>query len=277
MWKSKIVWVDWKLNETDVNDDGDDDATPHFTDCVALYIEHTHKYIHWERASWAWTVLFIVHVHSYSHLAQVLSLFTNQPRSYPWRVSCDSTFLLCLLSSISSCSLSSTTRSSWKACATSRKKRMRTPWTPSHLPQVMSPTSWPSASSTTHQSPSPSWSRHRTRMWLTWHSARWPQRHTEDKPKTKKTWQTKKKRSAAASIEGKMTQKSEKAEAKQTEATNTWTTGAECRGSSSKVSPQTRSGELQDKTTFIVLQKNTRSMNSSERLEELFGEIHQVA
>ena len=28
---------------------------------------------------------------------------------------------------------------------------------------------------------------------------------------------------------------------------------------------------------FIVLQKNTRSMNSSERLEELFNEVHQVA
>ena len=50
-----------------------------------------------------------------------------------------------------------------------------------------------------------------------------------------------------------MTQINEKAEAVQTEATNTWTTGAECSGSSSKVSPQTRSEELQDKTTFVVL------------------------
>ena len=46
MWKSKIVQVDRKLNETDANDDGDDDTTPHFTACVALHIEHTHKYIH---------------------------------------------------------------------------------------------------------------------------------------------------------------------------------------------------------------------------------------
>ena len=37
---------DRKLNETDANDDGDDDATPHFTACVALLIEHTHKFIH---------------------------------------------------------------------------------------------------------------------------------------------------------------------------------------------------------------------------------------
>ena len=91
------------------------------------------------------------------------------------------------------------------------------------------------------------------------------------------TKKKRKKRSAAAGIESKMSQSDGKAEAVQNEATNTWTTGAECSGSSSKVSPQTRSEELQDKTTLIVLQKNTRSMNSSERLEELFSEIHQVA
>ena len=34
---------------------------------------------------------------------------------------------------------------------------------------------------------------------------------------------------------------------------------------------------MQGKTTFFVLQKNTRSMNSSKRLEELFSEVHQVA
>ena len=52
------------------------------------------------------------------------------------------------------------------------------------LTQVMSPTSWPSASSTTHQSPSPSWSLPRTRTWMTWHSARCSQRHIEDKSTT---------------------------------------------------------------------------------------------
>ena len=48
MWKSKIliVQVDRKLNETDANDDGDDDATPHLPACVALHIEHIHEYIH---------------------------------------------------------------------------------------------------------------------------------------------------------------------------------------------------------------------------------------
>ena len=32
----------------------------------------------------------------------------------------------------------------------------------------------------------------------------------------------------------------------------------------------------QKKTTFIVLQENTRSLSSNERLEEMFSEIHKV-
>ena len=47
--------------------------------------------------------------------------------------------------------------------------------------------------------------------------------------------------------------------------------------SSSKNPPQTQKEEKSEKTTFIVLQKNTRSLNSSERLEELFKEVHQMA
>ena len=47
--------------------------------------------------------------------------------------------------------------------------------------------------------------------------------------------------------------------------------------SSSKNSPQTQKDEMLGNTKFIVLQKNTRSMNTSERLEELFSEVHQVA
>ena len=88
-------------------------------------------------------------------------------------------------SSTSSCSLSSCTRSAWQTtCAAPLQKRVRTPWTPSSLTQVMSPSSWPSASSTTHQFPSPSWSFPRTRARMTWHSARCPLRHTEDKSTT---------------------------------------------------------------------------------------------
>ena len=41
-------------------------------------------------------------------------------------------------SSTSSCSLSSSTRSAWQTtCAAPLQKRVRTPWTPSHLPQTM--------------------------------------------------------------------------------------------------------------------------------------------
>ena len=47
--------------------------------------------------------------------------------------------------------------------------------------------------------------------------------------------------------------------------------------SSSKNSPQTQKEEMTEKTTFIVLQKNTRSMNSSERSQEVFNEVHQMA
>ena len=73
-----------------------------------------------------------------------------------------------------------------------------------------------------------------------------------------------------------MSQRDEKAEAVESEGFNTWSTGGEGNGSSSKTSPQNRSNEPQKRKTFIVLQKNTRSMSSSERLEELFSELHNV-
>ena len=83
MWKSKIVQVNRKPNETSANDYGDDGATPHFTACVALHIEHTHEYIHWERASWARTVLFFVYTSSILTLAQVraFSALHSRPSS----------------------------------------------------------------------------------------------------------------------------------------------------------------------------------------------------
>ena len=95
-------------------------------------------------------------------------------------------------SSNPSCILSSTTRSSWKACVSQLTMRGRTPATSPLPSQVSSPTSWLSASLTTHQSPSPSWSRRRTKTWRTWHSASCSQRHTEDKPTTanQKAWQS---------------------------------------------------------------------------------------
>ena len=60
----------------DANDDGDDDATPHFTACVALHIEHTHKNIHRAR-----TVLFLVHTSFILTLAQVRPLSALHSRS----------------------------------------------------------------------------------------------------------------------------------------------------------------------------------------------------
>ena len=49
MWKSKIVQVDRKLNETDANDDGDDDATPHFT-ALRSTVHRAHSQVHPLRA-----------------------------------------------------------------------------------------------------------------------------------------------------------------------------------------------------------------------------------
>ena len=62
-------------------------------------------------------------------------------------------------------------------------------------------------------------------------------------------------RRAAARSKSKKIHGNVKAKAVQVEATDTWTTGAGCSGSISKVSPQTQSEELQEKTTFIVLPK----------------------
>ena len=68
----------------------------------------------------------------------------------------------------------------------------------------------------------------------------------------------------------------EKAEAVQDEATDTWKTGTRYSGSSSKVSPQTQSQGKLERKVFIVIQKNMRSMNSSDRIDELFNELQQV-
>ena len=46
--------------------------------------------------------------------------------------------------------------------------------------------------------------------------------------------------------------------------------------SSRKNPPLIQKDEKHEKTTFMILQKNTKSMNSSERQEELFSEVHRV-
>ena len=75
-----------------------------------------------------------------------------------------------------------TTWSSWKACATPPTRGVTTPTTSPPPSQGMSPTSWLSASSTTHRVLSPALFRHRTKSRLTWHSASCSPRHTEDNP-----------------------------------------------------------------------------------------------
>ena len=66
-----------------------------------------------------------------------------------------------------------------------------------------------------------------------------------------------------------------KAEAAKSEGLDTWRAEGG-KGSSSKAARQGRNEEPQEKTTFIVLQKNTRSLSSSERQEEMICELHCV-
>ena len=124
---------DLKHHETDANDDEDDCVTEHINDCVALHIEHTHKYIHWERASRARIVSHSsCTLHPYSHWLK----FEPCPHSthdHPHVIPCVRSLhldlrslLLCLppvlvppsLSSSSASSSRSSTRRSWKTCAT---------------------------------------------------------------------------------------------------------------------------------------------------------------
>ena len=80
---------------------------------------------------------------------------------------------------------------------------------------------------------------------------------------------------AAARDKNKKNQDDDGAEAVQDGGVETWK--AKGGSSSSKNSPQTQKEEMTEKTTFIVLQNDIRSMNSNERSEELFNEIHKVA
>ena len=81
---------------------------------------------------------------------------------------------------------------------------------------------------------------------------------------------------AVAGIGDTVPQKDGKTEAAKSEGLNTWKAEGERRGSSSKASHQDRNEEPQKKTTFIVLQKNMRSLGSSERLKEIICELQRV-
>ena len=83
-------------------------------------------------------------------------------------------------------------------------------------------------------------------------------------------------RKTVACDKNKKNHENDEAEAVQEEDTDTWKAKGGS-SSSSKNSPQTQEKEMLGNKKFIVLQKNTKSMSTSERLEELFSEVHQVA
>ena len=96
-----------------------------------------------------------------------------------------------------------------------------------------------------------------------------------------KIWkEIKKKRAerAAASSGSTVPQEDKKAEAAKVEGLSTEAVGKKDVGSRREASPRGRTEEMHKRgTTFIVLQKNTRSLNSSERLEEMLSELHKIS
>ena len=130
---------DKKFKDTDANDDGDDNATAHFTDCEALH--------NWARARSPDPCTFFITLTSWLKLClapftpifmaihvSVLSscwsspLSTSSPSSFPSSFPSSST-------STTSCNRSSTRRT-WKTCATPRQMMVRTLTTSSTPPQT---------------------------------------------------------------------------------------------------------------------------------------------
>ena len=87
----------------------------------------------------------------------------------------------------------------------------------------------------------------------------------------------KREKNAAASSESTVPQEDKNAVAAKDEDPSTESAGNKDVGSRREASPHDRNERPhKKKTTFIVLQKNTRSFNSSERLEEVFSELHKI-
>ena len=83
---------------------------------------------------------------------------------------------------------------------------------------------------------------------------------------------------AAASSGSIVPQEDKKAEAAKEEGPSTKTAGNKDVGSRREASPRDRTEEThKKKTTFVVLQKNTRSLNSSDCLEEMLSELHKIS
>ena len=128
----KKNWNDAHNNKQTTKQNTNDDVD--LDDCVA--------YMHWVCTHCAFVPQLWLS-HTSLSMAQVLSDFTLHPWCHPHGASSltrplPSFFTVSSCpspssSSIPSCSLSSTTRSSWQVCATPLQKRVRTPWTPSPL------------------------------------------------------------------------------------------------------------------------------------------------
>ena len=87
----------------------------------------------------------------------------------------------------------------------------------------------------------------------------------------------KREKSAAASSANTVPQEDKKAEAAKNEGTSPGSAGNKDVGSRREASPRDRNERPhKKKTTFIGLQKNTRSLKSSERLEEVFSELNEI-
>ena len=96
--------------------------------------------------------------------------------------------------------------------------------------------------------------------------------------KIRKESKKKREQRAAASSGSTVPQEGKKAEAAKEEGPSTKTAGNKDVGSRREASPRDCTEETRKKkTTFIVLQKNTRSLNSSERLEEMLSELHKIS
>ena len=88
--------------------------------------------------------------------------------------------------------------------------------------------------------------------------------------------QKNKKKAQQQALETQCHRRTEKRKQQKEKGLNTGSADGKGKDNSSKASHQDRNKEPQKKTTFIVLQKNTRSLSSSERLEKMISELHRV-
>ena len=96
--------------------------------------------------------------------------------------------------------------------------------------------------------------------------------------KIKKESKKGKEQKAAACSGSTVPQEDKKAEAAKVEGPSTEDVGNKDVGSRREALHRGQTEEMHKRgTTFIVFQKNTRSLNSSERLEEMLSELHRIS